>query len=132
MSELASESSEPCSDDRGIQGMSELASESSEPCSDEPVTQRMSELASESSEPAILRARELRVTLPGDLHAVDGVDLELRRGEILGVAGESGSGKTMTALTLFGLLPKLGLLPRCGSPMRAASSRRPAVVRWTP
>ena len=65
----------------------------------------MSELASESSEPAILRARELRVTLPGDLHAVDGVDLELRRGEILGVAGESGSGKTMTALTLFGLLP---------------------------
>ena len=53
----------------------------------------------------ILHAADLRVTLPGDLNAVDGIDLELRRGEILGVAGESGSGKTMTALALFGLLP---------------------------
>ncbi|PPH21456.1 ABC transporter ATP-binding protein [Rathayibacter sp. AY1C4] len=39
-------------------------------------------------------------------HAVvDGIDLALRRGGIHGLAGESGSGKTMTALAVLGLLP---------------------------
>jgi peptide/nickel transport system ATP-binding protein/oligopeptide transport system ATP-binding protein len=37
--------------------------------------------------------------------AVDGVSLSVDAGEILGVAGESGSGKTMTAMALLGLLP---------------------------
>ncbi|PPG40960.1 MULTISPECIES: ABC transporter ATP-binding protein [unclassified Rathayibacter] len=36
---------------------------------------------------------------------VDGIDLALRRGGIHGLAGESGSGKTMTALAVLGLLP---------------------------
>jgi ABC-type glutathione transport system ATPase component len=39
------------------------------------------------------------------IRAVDGVDLEIRRGETLGLIGESGSGKTSTALALLGLLP---------------------------
>ena len=39
------------------------------------------------------------------VHAVRGVDLEIRAGEILGVVGESGSGKTVLGLSLLGLVP---------------------------
>jgi oligopeptide/dipeptide ABC transporter ATP-binding protein len=42
------------------------------------------------------------------VHAVDGVSLELRRGEILALVGESGCGKTTLALTLLGLEPSTG------------------------
>jgi peptide/nickel transport system ATP-binding protein len=41
----------------------------------------------------------------GELHAVKGVDFYLRRGERMGLVGESGCGKTTTILALMGLLP---------------------------
>jgi oligopeptide/dipeptide ABC transporter ATP-binding protein len=41
----------------------------------------------------------------GTVKAVDGVDLSLRRGEVLGVVGESGSGKTTLGRALLGLAP---------------------------
>src|SRR4051812_6814067 len=41
----------------------------------------------------------------GTVHAVDGISFRLDFGEALGIAGESGCGKTTTALSLAGLLP---------------------------
>ena len=41
----------------------------------------------------------------GMVHAVDGVDLAIRRGETLGVVGESGCGKTITAMSVLKLIP---------------------------
>ena len=42
----------------------------------------------------------------GVLHAVDDVDFSVRRGETLAIVGESGCGKTMTALAVMRLLPR--------------------------
>jgi oligopeptide/dipeptide ABC transporter ATP-binding protein len=42
------------------------------------------------------------------VRAVDGVSFEIRRREILGLAGESGSGKTITALSILRLVPPPG------------------------
>jgi peptide/nickel transport system ATP-binding protein len=53
---------------------------------------------------ALLEVSDLRVTHAGN-PIVDGVDFTLERGEALGLAGESGCGKTTTALALMKLLP---------------------------
>jgi peptide/nickel transport system ATP-binding protein len=42
----------------------------------------------------------------GEIPAVDGVDFYINEGEILGVVGESGCGKSVTSLSIMGLLPK--------------------------
>jgi peptide/nickel transport system ATP-binding protein len=52
----------------------------------------------------LLEVSDLKVTHRGN-PIVDGVDLELAPGEALGLAGESGCGKTTTALSLMKLLP---------------------------
>jgi oligopeptide/dipeptide ABC transporter ATP-binding protein len=44
----------------------------------------------------------------GVVKAVDGVSFSLRRGEVLGLVGESGCGKSLTALSIMRLLPKGG------------------------
>ncbi len=57
---------------------------------------------------SLLDIRNLSVEIPTEsstLKAVRGVDLELKRGETLGIVGESGSGKSMTALAMMSLLP---------------------------
>jgi peptide/nickel transport system ATP-binding protein len=54
------------------------------------------------SEGIVLELAGLRVETPGGDAIVEDVGLDLRRGEILGLVGESGCGKTTTALSLFG------------------------------
>jgi oligopeptide/dipeptide ABC transporter ATP-binding protein len=57
----------------------------------------------------ILDVRGLRVAIAtrrGTLHAVDGVSFMLNPGEMLGLAGESGCGKTITLRAIAGLLPR--------------------------
>jgi len=61
--------------------------------------------------PKLLRVENLQTHIflrRGVVRAVDGIDLELAAGETLGIIGESGSGKTMTCLSLLRLLPKAG------------------------
>jgi oligopeptide/dipeptide ABC transporter ATP-binding protein len=63
------------------------------------------------AEPVLMRAEGVFKHFPvsgfGGLsvHAVDGVDLEIRRGETLGLVGESGCGKSTLARLITGLLP---------------------------
>ena len=52
-----------------------------------------------------LSARALAHTYPGDVLALDGVDLELQPRELLGVIGPNGSGKSTLLRLLAGLLP---------------------------
>jgi peptide/nickel transport system ATP-binding protein len=56
----------------------------------------------------IVQVRDLRVRFGGEqtVHAVNGVDFDLRPGEVLGILGESGSGKSVTLKALLRLLPE--------------------------
>ncbi|HJO82365.1 MAG TPA: ATP-binding cassette domain-containing protein, partial [SAR202 cluster bacterium] len=56
----------------------------------------------------VLEVKDLRtyfVTRWGVVKAVDGVNFNVRRGETLGVVGESGCGKSVTSLSIMRLVP---------------------------
>ena len=64
--------------------------------------------ASSPTTDTVLDVRGLTIDLPSraaPVRIVHDIDLTVDRGKVLGIAGESGSGKTMTALALLGLLP---------------------------
>ncbi|MCW3981709.1 MAG: ATP-binding cassette domain-containing protein, partial [Candidatus Bathyarchaeota archaeon] len=63
----------------------------------------------DSAKKVIVEVRNLKVnfsTYRGEVKALNGVDLKLYEREVLGLVGESGCGKSVTALTLLGLLPE--------------------------
>ena len=67
--------------------------------------------------PDLLAVREVSVSFStenGTAFVLDEVSLTLRRGEIMGLVGESGCGKTTLARTILGALP----------PMRGSTARR--------
>src|ERR1041384_1157916 len=82
----------------------------------------------------------------GVVRAVDGVSFSLKRGEVLGLVGESGCGKSLTALSLMRLLPKGGartikgevlldgenILQRTPAEMREIRGRRISMVLQDP
>ncbi|HUR88664.1 MAG TPA: ABC transporter ATP-binding protein [Ramlibacter sp.] len=59
---------------------------------------------------ALLEVANLRTSFRmergGEFHAVDGVGFTLESGRTLGIVGESGCGKSVTSLSIMGLLPK--------------------------
>ncbi len=57
----------------------------------------------------LLSIKDLHVTYENDemtVYAVNGIDLNINRGETVGLVGETGAGKTTTAFAVMGLLPK--------------------------
>jgi ABC-type dipeptide/oligopeptide/nickel transport system ATPase component len=64
-------------------------------------------------------------TRDGMVKAVDGADFHVNRGEVLGLVGESGCGKSVTSLSIMGLVPHPGKVvagPTCTSRCRRTSS----------
>ena len=61
----------------------------------------------------LLQLRDLEVAFPsrsGKLVAVDGVSFDIAPGEVLGVVGESGAGKSMTGAAIIGLIEPPGYI----------------------
>ena len=97
---------------------------------------------------AVLDVKGLRTELDapdGVVRAVDGVDLEIEKGECFALVGESGCGKSMTALSILRLLPDVGriaggsvrlgevdLLALPEAAMRAVRGRRAAMIFQEP
>jgi peptide/nickel transport system permease protein len=71
--------------------------------------------APEIEEDAVLTVRDLTVSFPrglGEYSVVQDISLSVRAGESIALVGESGCGKTMTALALMGLVPPPGRISR--------------------
>ncbi len=73
------------------------------------VTELAAEMAPRGDGEILLRVRDLQVEFAsssGRVHAVNGLSFDLQPHELLGVVGESGCGKSVTALAILRLLPK--------------------------
>ena len=66
-------------------------------------------MTTETQSESLLEIRDLSVAFEvdeGEVQALDGVNLEVGQGQTLGLVGESGCGKSVTALSVMRLLPK--------------------------
>ena len=66
----------------------------------------------------VLSVRDLRVEFAsrrGTLHAINGVSFDIARGEVLGVVGESGAGKSVTGLAAGAACRRRTTLKQFGS-----------------
>ena len=75
--------------------------------------------------PALLEIRNLRVEIPtrhGTLVAVDDLSFDIAPGEVLGVVGESGAGKSLTGMAIIGLLEPPGRIAAGEIRLRASGS----------
>ena len=62
-----------------------------------------------SERKAVLEVKDLQTTFftdSGEIPAVDHIDFHVKEGEVLGIVGESGCGKSVTSLSIMGLVPK--------------------------
>ena len=81
---------------------------------------------------AIIRVRDISVQF-GNTKVLDGLNLDVKRGEILGFVGPSGAGKSVLTRTIIGLMPKVGgSIEVFGTDMDAADTktRRDIERRW--
>ncbi len=96
---------------------------------------------------SLLEIRNLRVefeTAAGRVPAVSGASIRMAKGEIVGLVGESGCGKTVTALSTMGLIPHRGhaggeilldgenLLAKTGDEMRHIRGNRVSMIFQEP
>jgi peptide/nickel transport system ATP-binding protein len=73
----------------------------------------------------VIAVRDLHVEYRGGARAVDGVSLDWRPGEVLGVVGESGCGKSTLARAMLGLVPAAGgAVELDGAPAELRALRR--------
>ena len=85
----------------------------------------------------VLNVKNLFIDIPvaeGTLHAVDGINLYVNRGETLCVVGESGCGKSLTSLAIMDLLPKKALrtldaLDLCGESILQYTEQQMSNIR---
>ncbi|OZV84416.1 peptide ABC transporter ATP-binding protein [Micromonospora echinospora] len=99
----------------------------------------MSEAPATGPDQTLLRVRDLAVDfkvpkrgslLPARLRAVSGVDLDIRRGEIIGVVGESGCGKSTTGRAILQLLkPSQGTVTFDGTELTTLGRGRMRAMR---
>lgn len=85
--------------------------------------QNLDESVSLMTDP-ILSVRNLQVEFAsrrGTLRAIDGVSFDIAKGEVLGVVGESGAGKSVTGLAVIGLIDPPGRI--AGGEIRLAGQR---------
>src|SRR5512136_2597889 len=64
-----------------------------------------------SNDKMLLEIKDLRISFPldeGTVKAVDGIDLAIERGSVLGLIGESGCGKSVTAQSILRIVPPPG------------------------